>query len=158
MWQDGSGNDYPAALLAGELAGDEALARVARVVNQRIYGRDGVRDRLVRALRLRPEAIVKVPTLFRGDADGGRITALTPNPINLLVCGRNVVLPMPFGPRGVAEGQADDLYMECWSQIFRRLDLEPLYLDGWNALHRHEGGLRCGINALRAPASGSARE
>lgn len=48
---------------------------------------------------------------------------------------------MVRGMTGVAAGLAE----------FRRLGLTPVFSDGWDALHRLEGGARCGINVLRRP-------
>jgi hypothetical protein len=55
----------------------------------------------------------------------------------------------PFGPRrGEGEG-ATDVFVEEWTRALAGIGVRPVFLDGWNALHRLDGGARCGTNVLR---------
>lgn len=149
MWLDGTGEEVPAVITAGELLKDEILKALASGCGGRIDGPGGIRETVVAALGIRPEEIVRLPVLVRGNAEGRNVTALVPNPVNLVPFGREVVLLKPFGPRLTQAEESTDVFLREWSEILRKLGLTPVFLDGWNVLHRLEGGARCGMNVQR---------
>ncbi len=96
MWRDGKGEDVPAGITAGELADDPILAVVTETSARQI--RRAMRI-LLKALDIREDTAIRLPVLFRGNPDGREVTALLPNPINLVCLGHHVILLKPFGPR-----------------------------------------------------------
>ena len=94
---------------------------------------------------------VRLPVLFCSDGGGGAVAALAPNPVNLVCCGREVVLLDPFGPRESPADESTDVFRRAWTLALRRCGARPVFLDGWDSLHRLDGGARCGTNVLRKP-------
>lgn len=151
QWLDGQGEEVPAVITAGELARDQTLHSIAMTCARRIDGPGGLQEILSRKLNLIPAQIIKIPMVVRGDADGRNVTALIPNPINQVCLEHQVVLLKPFGPRSNPRDEASDVFLSSWRQTFQTLGLTPVFLDGWNTLHRVEGGVHCGMNVLRQP-------
>ncbi|NWY00540.1 PADI1 deiminase, partial [Nothoprocta ornata] len=94
---------------------DEALRRFNAFAQSCISWN---RDVLKRELGLAERDIVDVPQLFQGDGQAGA-RALFPDMVNMLVLGRHLGIPKPFGP--VIRGQC------CLEEKVRSL-LEPLGL------------------------------
>ncbi|XP_074969879.1 protein-arginine deiminase type-3-like isoform X5 [Phalacrocorax aristotelis] len=99
-----------------------------------------------RALGLAEPDILDIPQLFRGDvASGAR--AFFPDMVNMLVLGRHLGIPKPFGP--LVAGQC------CLEERVRAL-LEPLgltctFIDDYFSYHVLEGDVHCGTNVRRKP-------
>jgi hypothetical protein len=149
MWLDATGKEFPALITAGELLRDRSLAAAARECSRRIYGPGGIREIASRALGLEEDEAVCLPVLFCADESGGAVAALAPNPINLVCLGGSVLLLKPFGPREEPADESTDVFLRAWTDALEQLGARPVFLDGWDALHRHDGGARCGANVLR---------
>lgn len=149
MWLDARGEGFPAVITAGELAGDAALAATANACMRRIYGAGGVQETICRGLALDPKDTLRLPVVLCGTAAGEDIAAFVPNPVNLVCVGDEVILLAPFGPRRDEVDPRSDVFERAWRAAFGGLGLRPHFLDGWDALHRRDGGARCGTNVLR---------
>ena len=149
MWLDGAGDEFPALITAGELASDAGLLAAATNCAKRIYGPGGVREVVSRGLGLREEDAIRLPVLWSGNPDGTDIAPLVPNPVNLVCLGEEVVLLEPHGPRLKPEDESSDVFLCAWKEAMERAGVRAVFLDGWNALHRLDGGARCGMNVLR---------
>ncbi|NWJ01839.1 PADI3 deiminase, partial [Crypturellus undulatus] len=104
------------------------------------------RDVLKRELGLAERDIVDVPQLFQSDGQA-RAHAFFPDMVNMLVLGRHLGIPKPFGP--VIRGQC------CLEEKVRSL-LEPLglsctFIDDFFSYHALEGDVHCGTNVRRKP-------
>ncbi|NXK90100.1 PADI2 deiminase, partial [Formicarius rufipectus] len=104
------------------------------------------RDILKRSLGLSELDIVDIPQLFHGDVSSGA-NAFFPNMVNMLVLGRHLGIPKPFGP--MVGGQC------CLEQRVREL-LEPLglsctFIDDYSSYHVLSGDVHCGTNVRRKP-------
>ncbi|KAM4885831.1 protein-arginine deiminase type-3-like [Sylvia borin] len=104
------------------------------------------RDILKRSLGLAEPDILDIPQLFQGDAASGAV-AFFPDMVNMLVLGRHLGIPKPFGP--VVGGRC------CLEQRVREL-LEPLglsctFIDDFFSYHVLLGEVHCGTNVRRKP-------
>ncbi|NWX26681.1 PADI3 deiminase, partial [Notiomystis cincta] len=104
------------------------------------------RDILKRSLGLAEPDILDIPQLFRGDAASGA-EAFFPDMVNMLVLGRHLGIPKPFGP--TVGGRC------CLEQRVREL-LEPLglsctFIDDFFSYHVLSGDVHCGTNVRRKP-------
>ncbi|NXB69815.1 PADI1 deiminase, partial [Donacobius atricapilla] len=106
---------------------------------------DWNRDLLKQELGLSEQDIVDIPQLFI--LTGSRADALFPDMVNMLVLGRHLGIPKPFGP--VVGGRC------CLEQRVREL-LEPLglsctFIDDFFSYHVLSGDVHCGTNVRRKP-------
>ncbi|XP_023600972.1 protein-arginine deiminase type-4 [Myotis lucifugus] len=107
---------------------------------------------LKRELGLRERDIVDIPQLFklRTDFTGTpKAEALFPNMVNMLVLGKYLGIPKPFGP--IINGRC------CLEEKVRSL-LEPLglhctFIDDFTPYHLQHGEVHCGTNVRRQPFS-----
>uniref|UniRef100_A0A8V5GBW8 Protein-arginine deiminase n=1 Tax=Melopsittacus undulatus TaxID=13146 RepID=A0A8V5GBW8_MELUD len=104
------------------------------------------RDILKRSLGLSEPDIIDIPQLFRGDTAHGA-EAFFPDMVNMLVLGRHLGIPKPFGPQ--VGGQC------CLEERVRAL-LEPLgltctFIDDYFSYHVLSGDVHCGTNVRRKP-------
>ncbi|XP_068270712.1 protein-arginine deiminase type-3-like [Nyctibius grandis] len=108
------------------------------------------RDKLKRALGLAEPDILDIPQLFGSaadtDADAGA-EAFFPDMVNMLVLGKHLGIPKPFGP--LVGGQC------CLEERVRAL-LEPLgltctFIDDFFSYHINAGEVHCGTNVRRKP-------
>ncbi|XP_071623113.1 protein-arginine deiminase type-3-like isoform X1 [Heliangelus exortis] len=104
------------------------------------------RDILKRTLGLAEPDIIDIPQLFRGDATTGA-EAFFPDMVNMLVLGKHLGIPKPFGPQ--VGGQC------CLEERVREL-LEPLgltctFIDDYFSYHLLSGEVHCGTNVRRKP-------
>ncbi|NWT12470.1 PADI1 deiminase, partial [Vireo altiloquus] len=104
------------------------------------------RDILKRSLGLAEQDILDIPQLFQGDLTSGAV-AFFPGMVNMLVLGRHLGIPKPFGP---AVGGSC-----CLEQRVREL-LEPLglsctFIDDFFSYHVLAGDVHCGTNVRRKP-------
>ncbi|NXG64109.1 PADI1 deiminase, partial [Hemiprocne comata] len=104
------------------------------------------RDILKRSLGLAEPDILDIPQLFRGAAATGA-EAFFPDMVNMLVLGRHLGIPKPFGPE--VGGQC------CLEERVREL-LEPLgltctFIDDYFSYHVLSGEVHCGTNVRRKP-------
>ncbi|NXJ29166.1 PADI1 deiminase, partial [Dicrurus megarhynchus] len=92
-----------------------------------------------------PPDIIDIPQLFV--LTGSRADALFPDMVNMLVLGRHLGIPKPFGP--AVGGRC------CLEQRVREL-LEPLglsctFIDDFFSYHVLAGDVHCGTNVRRKP-------
>ncbi|NXN13047.1 PADI1 deiminase, partial [Indicator maculatus] len=125
-----------------EILVDESLKNDNRHVQRCI---DWNRDLLKQELGLSEQDIIDIPQLFI--LRGSRADALFPDMVNMLVLGRHLGIPKPFGP--VVGGQC------CLEERVRAL-LEPLgltctFIDDFFSYHVLCGDVHCGTNVRRKP-------
>ncbi|NWT15581.1 PADI1 deiminase, partial [Vireo altiloquus] len=106
---------------------------------------DWNRDLLKQELGLTEQDIIDIPQLFV--LNDSRADALFPDMVNMLVLGRHLGIPKPFGP---AVGGSC-----CLEQRVREL-LEPLglsctFIDDFFSYHVLAGDVHCGTNVRRKP-------
>ncbi|NWT16830.1 PADI2 deiminase, partial [Vireo altiloquus] len=107
---------------------------------------DWNRDILKKELGLLEEDIIDLPALFKLDKQGKAVPYF-PNTVTMLVLGKDLGIPKPFGP--VAGGEC------CLERRIRAL-LEPLglrcrFLEDVASYHGSLGEVRCGTNVQRRP-------
>nr|XP_019608713.1 PREDICTED: protein-arginine deiminase type-4-like [Rhinolophus sinicus] len=113
---------------------------------------DWNRELLKRELGLTERDIVDIPQLFRlhWDFPGTlKAEAFFPNMVNMLVLGKHLGIPKPFGP--IINGRC------CLEEKVRSL-LEPLglhctFIDDFTSYHLQHGEVHCGTNVRREPFS-----
>ncbi|XP_007934043.1 protein-arginine deiminase type-4 [Orycteropus afer afer] len=113
---------------------------------------DWNREVLKRELSLEECDIIDIPQLYHlQEYDKGilKADAFFPNMVNMLVLGKYLGIPKPFGP--IINGQC------CLEEKVRSL-LEPLglhctFIDDLAAYHLHRGEVHCGTNVRRKPFS-----
>ncbi|XP_004678603.1 PREDICTED: protein-arginine deiminase type-4 isoform X2 [Condylura cristata] len=111
---------------------------------------DWNREVLKRELGLTEQDIIDIPQLFRLQEDSRGILkaeALFPNMVNMLVLGKHLGIPKPFGP--IINGRC------CLEEKVRSL-LEPLglhctFIDDFTPYHLLHGDIHCGTNVRRKP-------
>ncbi|NXL04435.1 PADI1 deiminase, partial [Mesembrinibis cayennensis] len=126
-----------------EILANEALRKFNNYVQSCISWN---RDILKRALGLAEPDILDIPQLFRGEVAAGA-EAFFPDMVNMLVLGRHLGIPKPFGP--LVGGQC------CLEERVRAL-LEPLgltctFIDDYFSYHVLSGEVHCGTNVRRKP-------
>ncbi|XP_027567261.1 protein-arginine deiminase type-1-like [Pipra filicauda] len=131
-------------LTINEILADEELRKFNSYAQRCISWN---RDVLKRALGLAEPDIVDIPQLFRQNELSGDADAFFPDMVNMLVLGRHLGIPKPFGP--VVGGQC------CLEQRVREL-LEPLgltctFIDDYFSYHVRLGEVHCGTNVRRKP-------
>uniref|UniRef100_A0A8B9B8U4 Protein-arginine deiminase n=1 Tax=Anser brachyrhynchus TaxID=132585 RepID=A0A8B9B8U4_9AVES len=104
------------------------------------------RDILKRELGLAEQDIIDIPQLFQGN-EQARANAFFPDMVNMLVLGRHLGIPKPFGP--LVAGQC------CLEERVRAL-LEPLglsctFINDYFSYHVLFGDVHCGTNVRRKP-------
>ncbi|XP_032158743.1 protein-arginine deiminase type-4 isoform X1 [Mustela erminea] len=113
---------------------------------------DWNREVLKRELGLTERDIIDIPQLFKlqEEVKGTfKAEAYFPNMVNMLVLGKHLGIPKPFGP--IINGRC------CLEEKVRAL-LEPLglhctFIDDFYAYHVRHGEVHCGTNVRRQPFS-----
>ncbi|XP_040888846.1 protein-arginine deiminase type-2 isoform X2 [Toxotes jaculatrix] len=112
---------------------------------------DWNRDVLKRELGLDDEDIIDLPILFKlvEDEDTGeyRAVAYYPDMVNMIVLGKNLGIPKPFGPK--VNGRCA-LEAEMCS-LMEGLGLSCTFIDDFASYHKLLGEVHCGSNVLREP-------
>ncbi|XP_019367483.1 PREDICTED: protein-arginine deiminase type-3-like [Gavialis gangeticus] len=108
---------------------------------------DWNRDILKQELGLSPKDIVDIPQLF--NMKDKRAEAYFPDMVNMIVLGKDLGIPKPFGP--IINGQ-------CCLEEKVRSQLEPLgltctFVNDYFTYHKWHGEVHCGTNVLRKPFS-----
>ncbi|KAE8298260.1 Protein-arginine deiminase type-2 [Larimichthys crocea] len=108
---------------------------------------DWNRDVLKRELGLVDEDIIDVPILFRPweDAAKPRAVAYYPDMVNMIVLGKNLGIPKPFGPK--VNGRCA-LEAEMCS-LLEGLGLSCTFIDDFTSYHQGQGEVHCGSNVRR---------
>ncbi|KAI4881016.1 hypothetical protein NFI96_011261 [Prochilodus magdalenae] len=109
---------------------------------------DWNRDVLKKELGLDEEDIIDLPILFKVISDNeNRALAYYPDMVNMIVLGKNLGIPKPFGPQ---------VNGSCALEAQMRSLLEPLglnctFIDDFSCYHKLMGEVHCGSNVLREP-------
>ncbi|XP_018539401.1 protein-arginine deiminase type-2 isoform X2 [Lates calcarifer] len=110
---------------------------------------DWNRDVLKRELGLDDEDIIDLPILFKleWDNDVFRAVAYYPDMVNMIVLGKNLGIPKPFGPK--VNGRCA-LEAEMCS-LMEGLGLSCMFIDDFASYHKLLGEVHCGSNVRREP-------
>ncbi|XP_027134792.1 protein-arginine deiminase type-2-like [Larimichthys crocea] len=109
---------------------------------------DWNRDVLKRELGLVDWDIIDVPILFRPWEKAGqqpRAVAYYPDMVNMIVLGKNLGIPKPFGPK--VNGRCA-LEAEMCS-LLEGLGLSCTFIDDFTSYHQELGEVHCGTNVRR---------
>ncbi|XP_078661297.1 protein-arginine deiminase type-2-like isoform X1 [Branchiostoma floridae x Branchiostoma belcheri] len=133
----------PAAVTVQQLLQDSKLREENQVFQDDI---DWNRDKLKRELGLTEGDIIDIPALFK-EEEGSGAGAFFPDMVNMIVLGRHLGIPKPFGP--IVDGA-------CAFESYVKSLLEPLglscnFIDDWSSYHLMMGEVHCGTNTLRKP-------
>uniref|UniRef100_UPI00398F79DA protein-arginine deiminase type-2 n=1 Tax=Pristiophorus japonicus TaxID=55135 RepID=UPI00398F79DA len=106
---------------------------------------DWNRDVLKKELGLDEEDILDIPALFTLDQQYGKAKSWFPDMVNMIVLGKYLGIPKPFGP--LINGK-------CPLETAVRSALEPLgldcyFIDDFTAYHLKLGEVHCGSNVRR---------
>ncbi|KAG7478475.1 hypothetical protein MATL_G00080870 [Megalops atlanticus] len=107
---------------------------------------DWNRDVLKRELGLEDEDIIDLPILFKVEKEN-RAVAFYPDMVNMIVLGKNLGIPKPFGPQ--VNGRCA-LEAEMCS-LMGELGLSCTFIDDFTSYHKLLGEVHCGSNVRRAP-------
>uniref|UniRef100_A0A8C7J3F9 protein-arginine deiminase n=1 Tax=Oncorhynchus kisutch TaxID=8019 RepID=A0A8C7J3F9_ONCKI len=109
---------------------------------------DWNRDVLKRELGLDDDDIIDLPILFHV-MEENRAVAYYPDMVNMVVLGKNLGIPKPFGPK--VDGRCA-LEAEMTS-LMEGLGLSCTYIDDFASYHKLLGEVHCGSNVRREPFS-----
>ena len=119
---------------------------VLRASNARFQSNiDWNRNKLKLELGLTEDDIVDVPVIYSEKLGGA--DALTGNLTNMVLLGRHLIVPKPFGP--IINGAC--AFESAISDILAPLDITVHAVDTWYSYHLLAGGAHCGTNVLRTP-------
>ncbi|XP_050787284.1 protein-arginine deiminase type-3-like [Gopherus flavomarginatus] len=127
-----------------EMLADKTLRSDSEYVQSCI---DWNRHTLKEELGLTEQDIIDIPQLFM--LNGSRADAFFPDVVNMIVLGKHLGIPKPFGP--IVDGRC------CLEENVRSL-LEPLglvciFINDFFSYHTLLGEIHCGTNVLRKPFS-----
>ncbi|XP_018581297.1 protein-arginine deiminase type-2 isoform X2 [Scleropages formosus] len=108
---------------------------------------DWNRDVLKRELGLDDDDIIDLPILFKLLEENYRAAALYPDMVNMIVLGKNLGIPKPFGPK-VNGRCALEAHM-C--SLMEGLGLRCTFIDDFASYHKKLGEVHCGSNVRREP-------
>ncbi|AWP02412.1 Peptidylarginine deiminase [Scophthalmus maximus] len=142
------GLDDGEATTVDDILGDGGLKTQNNYVQSCI---DWNRDVLKRELGLDEEDIIDLPILFKlvkGEkSEELRAVAYYPDLVNMIVLGKNLGIPKPFGPK--VNGRCA-LEAEMCS-LMEGLDLRCTFIDNYASYHKLLGEVHCGSNVRREP-------
>ncbi|XP_041743555.1 protein-arginine deiminase type-2 isoform X1 [Coregonus clupeaformis] len=124
-----------------EILSDEKLRAENNYVQSCI---DWNRDVLKRELGLDDDDIIDLPILFHV-MEENRAVAYYPDMVNMIVLGKNLGIPKPFGPK--VDGRCS-LEAEMTS-LMEGLGLSCTYIDDFASYHKLLGEVHCGSNVRR---------
>ncbi|KAK1901796.1 Protein-arginine deiminase type-2 [Dissostichus eleginoides] len=133
-----------------EILNDKGLAAENNYVQGCI---DWNRDVLKRELGLDDEDIIDLPILFKLVINNKkaetelRAVAYYPDMVNMIVLGKNLGIPKPFGPK--VNGRCA-LEVEMCS-LMEGLGLSCTFIDDFASYHKMLGEVHCGSNVRREP-------
>ncbi|KAM9241711.1 protein-arginine deiminase type-4-like [Dugong dugon] len=113
---------------------------------------DWNREVLKRELGLEERDIINIPQLYQllKDSRGAlKAEAFFPNMVNMLVLGKYLGIPKPFGP--IIEGRC--CLEEKVRSLLELLGLHCTFIDDFDTYHVHCGEVHCGTNVRRKPFS-----
>jgi len=111
---------------------------------------DAVRRTLQAELGVADGDIIEIPVLFNSSPRefAGRFFAETPNMVNGLLIGNDLIVPDPLGP--LVEGK--DVLLQAVKERLEPLGCRVRAVDNFYPYHRWGGEIHCGTNATRRPA------
>ncbi|KAK5912081.1 hypothetical protein CesoFtcFv8_001987 [Champsocephalus esox] len=136
-----------------EILNDKGLAAENNYVQSCI---DWNRDVLKRELGLDDEDIIDLPILFKlvmEENDNNkaetelRAVAYYPDMVNMIVLGKNLGIPKPFGPK--VNGRC--ALEEEMCSLMEGLGLSCTFIDDFASYHKQLGEVHCGSNVRREP-------
>ncbi|XP_043764877.1 protein-arginine deiminase type-3 isoform X2 [Cervus elaphus] len=144
LFQGVVGNQQVNTVSISQVLSNENLISYNKFVQSCI---DWNREVLKRELGLAERDIVDIPQLFK--TERRKAVAFFPDLVNMLVLGKHLGIPKPFGP--VINGRC------CLEEKVRSL-LEPLglhcvFIDDFTPYHMLHGEVHCGTNVRREPFS-----
>ncbi|KAJ7306589.1 hypothetical protein JRQ81_009962 [Phrynocephalus forsythii] len=135
--KDGYGD---AALFQG--LGRRGTITLHELLADTVLGHD---SKYVQELDLSEQDIIDIPQLFT--LKDSRATALFPNMVNMIVLGKHLGIPKPFGP--IVHGRCC-LEAEVCS-LLEPLGLSCHFIDNFFSYHVLMGDIHCGTNVRREP-------
>uniref|UniRef100_A0AAQ5XW69 Protein-arginine deiminase n=1 Tax=Amphiprion ocellaris TaxID=80972 RepID=A0AAQ5XW69_AMPOC len=151
LQNDGHGQakmfDDEEQITVDEILNDEILQSHNNYVQSCI---DWNRDVLKRELGLDDDDIIDMPILFKLVEEMGsesRAVAYYPDMVNMIVLGKNLGIPKPFGPK--VNGRCA-LEAEMCS-LLEGLGLRCTFIDDFASYHKLLGEVHCGSNVRRQP-------
>uniref|UniRef100_A0A8C8IZI3 protein-arginine deiminase n=1 Tax=Oncorhynchus tshawytscha TaxID=74940 RepID=A0A8C8IZI3_ONCTS len=149
LQNDGHGQakmfDAEEEITVDEILSDDKLGAENNYVQSCI---DWNRDVLKRELGLDDDDIIDLPILFHV-MEENRAVAYYPDMVNMIVLGKNLGIPKPFGPK--VDGRCA-LEAEMTS-LMEGLGLRCTYIDDFASYHKLLGEVHCGSNVRREPFS-----
>ncbi|XP_056131459.1 protein-arginine deiminase type-2 isoform X2 [Lampris incognitus] len=130
-------------ITVNEILNDEKLQEENNYVQSCI---DWNRDVLKRELGLDDDDIIDLPILFKL-LEENRAVAYYPDMVNMIVLGKNLGIPKPFGPK--VNGRCA-LEAEMCS-LMEGLGLSCTFIDDFASYHKLLGEVHCGSNVRRQP-------
>ncbi|XP_073426372.1 protein-arginine deiminase type-1-like isoform X2 [Dendrobates tinctorius] len=129
-----------------DILADETLKQSSEICQESINLN---RKIMKKELGLSEDDIIDIPILYKCDSSMECAESFFPNMVNMLVLGKYLGIPKPFGPR--ISGSC------CLEEKVRSL-LEPLglrctFLDDFATYHQFLGEVHCGTNVVRKPFS-----
>ncbi|KAM4651927.1 protein-arginine deiminase type-2 [Discoglossus pictus] len=107
---------------------------------------DWNRDILKQELGLTEEDIIDIPALFQLEK-GGRALAFFPNMVNMIVLGKDLGIPKPYGPIIKETCCLEDYIIS----LLKPLDFNCTFIDDVVSYHKKLGEVHCGTNVRRKP-------
>jgi protein-arginine deiminase len=108
---------------------------------------DWNRAELKKAIGISEADIIDLPVLYKMGNVGA--DAWTGNVVNMVVLGKHLAMPKPFGP--VVAGSC--MFEREVKRLLEPHGLSCHFLDTWYTYHNQLGGAHCGTNVLREPLS-----
>ncbi|KAL4622500.1 protein-arginine deiminase type-2 isoform X1 [Arapaima gigas] len=108
---------------------------------------DWNRDVLKRELGLDDDDIIDLPILFKLVEGENRAVPLYPDMVNMIVLGKNLGIPKPFGPK--VNGRCALEAKMC--SLMEGLGLRCTFIDDFASYHKKLGEVHCGSNVRREP-------
>ncbi|XP_075047431.1 protein-arginine deiminase type-1-like [Mixophyes fleayi] len=129
-----------------EILADKVLEKSSNICQEHI---DMNRTIMKKELGLSEADIIDIPTLYKCNSSMNDAEAFFPNMVNMLVLGKQLGIPKPFGPK--LNGTC------CLEEKVRSL-LEPMglictFIDDFATYHLNYGEVHCGTNVVRKPFS-----
>jgi hypothetical protein len=147
MWMDASGEEFPAFMAAGELAGDREFERVNKTIAARCRKSA---EAVLKELGLKKTDSVPVVALFVAYGSECRgAFAFSPSLVNLQTFDKEVITLLPFGPRSDVSRDGSDIFLSSAEKALTEPGTNLHFVEGWNPLHRQNGGARCGMNVWK---------
>uniref|UniRef100_F6YPC2 protein-arginine deiminase n=1 Tax=Xenopus tropicalis TaxID=8364 RepID=F6YPC2_XENTR len=107
---------------------------------------DWNRDILKQQLGLSEDDIIDIPALFKLES-GGRALAFFPNMVNMLVLGKELGIPKPYGPV-IKESCCLEDHMVS---LMKPFELNCTFIEDFTSYHKKLGEVHCGTNVRRKP-------